>query len=167
MLGRGNVLIAQGTHGRIYKISNSQVAKVFENRVFNKECVCSRIRTSCKTTCDHIHHEYLVQKLLYDELMGKTQIKIKIPDWVPGLGGKMYGIPPIPLLKMATGGVVYPQSGGVPAILAEAGRPERVEPLDANGLSARDKALIAQMVVEMTGGRGGGGGELLRASSAL
>ena len=80
MLGRGNVLIAQGTHGRIYKISNSQVAKVFENRVFNKECICSRIRTSCKTTCDHIHHEYLVQKLLYDELMGKTQIKIKIPQ---------------------------------------------------------------------------------------
>jgi hypothetical protein len=40
--------------------------------------------------------------------------------------------------------------------VAEAGRAERIEPLDANGLSGRDKALISEMssgsgvVVNMT-----------------
>jgi hypothetical protein len=39
------------------------------------------------------------------------------------------------------------------ATIAEAGRPERVEPLDQNGLSNRDRALIAALT-------GGGVGEV-------
>jgi hypothetical protein len=56
-------------------------------------------------------------------------IKVSIPGWVPGVGGKTFGVslPRIPML--ATGGVVMPRSGGVPAILAEAGEAEAVLPL--------------------------------------
>lgn len=60
-------------------------------------------------------------------------------------------IPEIP--AFARGGVVYPRSGGVLATVAEAGRPERIEPLDENGLSQRDKAMIDYL----SGGVGGGG----------
>jgi len=45
----------------------------------------------------------------------------------------------------ADGGVVQASQGGTLAMVAEAGRPERIEPLDANGLSLRDKALIAAL----------------------
>jgi len=51
-------------------------------------------------------------------------------------------IPEIQPVKLATGGVVSPRSGGTLAMIAEAGRPERVEPLDAQGLSARDRSII-------------------------
>lgn len=54
-------------------------------------------------------------------------------------------------LAMAEGGTVYPTPGGTIARIAEAGQPERVEPLDPNGLSVRDKALIDHL-------SGGGGG---------
>jgi hypothetical protein len=35
--------------------------------------------------------------------------------------------------------------GGTIARIGEAGRPERVEPLDPNGLSKRDKAIIDRL----------------------
>jgi hypothetical protein len=38
-------------------------------------------------------------------------------------------IPNVTLPRLAQGGIVYPKSGGVPAILAEAGQPEVVAPL--------------------------------------
>lgn len=52
--------------------------------------------------------------------------KIKIPDWVPGVGGKGINIGKIP--KLATGGVV---SRTTTAVIGEAGR-EAVLPLDRN-----------------------------------
>lgn len=57
--------------------------------------------------------------------------------------------------KLAMGGVVRPSpgGGGTLAMIAEAGRAERVEPLDSNGLSERDKAMI-----KMLSGDGGKGG---------
>jgi hypothetical protein len=51
----------------------------------------------------------------------------------------------------AEGGIVSPSAGGTLGIVAEAGRPERIEPLDPDGLSKRDKAMISMM-----GGGGGG-----------
>ena len=64
-------------------------------------------------------------------------------------------IPEIPLLnenvKLAQGGVVRPTPGGTRAIIGEAGRPERVEPLDRNGLSVRDKAIILALAEQMGG----------------
>jgi len=44
--------------------------------------------------------------------------------------------------KLAKGGIIPASPGGTMAVIGEAGRPERVEPLDANGLSKRDKAMI-------------------------
>lgn len=60
-------------------------------------------------------------------------------------------IPRITIPRLADGGVVMPSSGGTIAQLAEAGRPERVEPLDEKGLSRRDYAMINALA----GGAGG------------
>lgn len=84
-------------------------------------------------------------------------LKIDIPKWVPFVGGQTWGIkiPPIPKVKLprlAAGGVVSPSAGGSMVTVAEAGRPERVEPLDQNGLSKRDKVLIDKL---SNGGAGG------------
>jgi hypothetical protein len=86
-------------------------------------------------------------------LIGKlNSISFKIPDivGVPGRG-TTFGIhiPYIPLL--AEGGVVNPSRGGTIARIGEAGRPERIEPLDSKGLSKRDKAIIELFA----GGTGG------------
>ena len=54
--------------------------------------------------------------------------------------------------KFAMGGTVFPKSGGVLATVAEAGRAERIEPLDPDGLSKRDKAMIQLL----SGGAGSG-----------
>lgn len=74
---------------------------------------------------------------LWNNSLGK--INVTLPK-VLGFGGGTVGFPKIP--KLADGGTVYPSEGGTIARVAEAGRPERIEPLDANGLSVRDKAMI-------------------------
>ena len=58
--------------------------------------------------------------------------------------------PNIPLL--AKGGIIPATSGGMLAMMGEAGRPERVEPLDPDGLSKRDKAMIQLLSGGVTGG---------------
>jgi phage-related protein len=69
----------------------------------------------------------------------------KAPKW---LGGWEFKIP-----MLAKGGVVMPSAGGTLARIGEAGRPERVEPLDPDGLSVRDRAIIS-----MLAGNSGGSG---------
>jgi len=56
-------------------------------------------------------------------------------------------------IKLAKGGTVMPSQGGTLATIGEAGKPERVAPLDPNGLSQRDYAMIDYLA----GGRQGGG----------
>ena len=79
------------------------------------------------------------------------KIEIRIPNNVGtrffGIAGKGFTIetPNIPTISLAKGGIVYPSAGGTLAQIAEAGRPERVEPLDPDGLSKRDKAMIAML----------------------
>ena len=53
-----------------------------------------------------------------------------------------YTISPIPPVALAQGGIVPASTGGTLAVIGEAGRSERVEPLDPDGLSKRDKALV-------------------------
>jgi phage-related protein len=53
---------------------------------------------------------------------------------------------------LALGGTVLPRAGGTLVNVAEAGRAERIEPLDQDGLSKRDKAMIAVL----SGGASGG-----------
>ena len=54
-------------------------------------------------------------------------------------------------IQLGEGGTVFPRAGGTFAQIAEAGRPERVEPLDPDGLSKRDRAIIK----ELSGGANG------------
>jgi len=56
--------------------------------------------------------------------------------------------------EFAEGGIVRPSKYGTLAVIGEAGRSERVEPLDPDGLSKRDKAMITMM----SGGGAGGAG---------
>ncbi|MEV5239993.1 phage tail protein [Streptomyces cinnamoneus] len=80
-------------------------------------------------------------------------IKVSIPGWVPFVGGKTFGvsIPRIPML--AEGGIVAPRSGGVPAIVAEAGQHEAVMPL-----SKLDRLLTRTAVEARLQAAGAGGG---------
>jgi phage-related protein len=69
-------------------------------------------------------------------------------NWAIDLANHLPGpdIPHIPdIPRLAKGGVVSPDGGGTLAMIAEAGKSERVEPLDANGLSARDLAMIDRL----------------------
>jgi phage-related protein len=67
-----------------------------------------------------------------------NSIKVTIPDWVPLFGGNSFSLN-LPRLnrinipRLADGGIVMPQPGGVLANIAEAGRPEAVIPLDRLG----------------------------------
>ena len=90
--------------------------------------------------------------LINGMINGLNKIKIDVPDWVPLLGGKTisFNVPSIP--RLAAGGVVSPTAGGTLAQIAEAGRPERVEPLDANGMSKRDKYMVE--LIKAQGGAG-------------
>ena len=72
------------------------------------------------------------------------KLKFSVPGWVPGIGNKSFGIPSIPVL-LAEGGVIPATPGGTLARIGEAGRAERVEPLDPDGLSKRDKAIISML----------------------
>jgi hypothetical protein len=74
---------------------------------------------------------------LWNNTLGK--IKMNLPK-IGSFGGGTIGFPTIP--EFAEGGTVYPSSNGTIARVAEAGRPERIEPLDPDGLSKRDKAMI-------------------------
>jgi hypothetical protein len=78
------------------------------------------------------------------------KFQLKLPDEVFGiplgpLAGKGFTINTPNIPKLAQGGVVSPTAGGVLATIAEAGRPERVEPLDPSGLSRRDRAMIEML----------------------
>lgn len=81
-----------------------------------------------------------------------NKISFKIPDiyGVPDRG-KQFGIHIDPIKPLAEGGVVMPSYGGTLARIGEAGRPERVEPLDPDGLSKRDKAMIKVLAGDTVG----------------
>lgn len=77
-------------------------------------------------------------------IKGANKIKFDVPDWVPGMGGKVFGfnIPEIPLLRV--GGIVNNPGRGVPigrAIAGEAGA-EGVIPLtDSQAMETLGEAI--------------------------
>jgi hypothetical protein len=93
-------------------------------------------------------------------IIGKiNEIKLDVPEVLQPLvgGAKTIGfdiakVGELKLPRLAKGGVVSPSMGGSLVNVAEAGRPERIEPLDENGMSKRDKAMIAAL--SSGGGRG-------------
>ena len=79
-----------------------------------------------------------------------TVPRVKVPGTNKTLfPGFTVGLPDIP--PLALGGIVPATPGGVLARIGEGGRAERVEPLDATGLSRRDRAIITMLA----GGQGG------------
>ncbi len=68
------------------------------------------------------------------------------------IGSDIREISEILPVNFAKGGIVPATPGGMLARIGEAGRAERVEPLDPDGLSKRDKAMIQML----SGGAGGG-----------
>jgi phage-related protein len=81
-----------------------------------------------------------------------NNLRIPIPEIARGLFGgaaelsfNITPINPIQLPRLAQGGLVRATPGGVAAIIGEGGRSERIEPLDKDGLSQRDRAIIAQL----------------------
>jgi phage-related protein len=85
---------------------------------------------------------------MVNSVIGGINSAIDLANKLPG--------PDIPTIakipKLAKGGIAMPSVGGTLAIVAEAGRPERIEPLDSNGLSKRDHAILNVIA------NGGGGG---------
>lgn len=77
-----------------------------------------------------------------DLRLPKSVFGIPLP---PGVAGAGITIETPDLPRLAMGGVVRATSGGVAAIIGEGGRNERIEPLDKDGLSKRDRAIIAQL----------------------
>lgn len=59
-------------------------------------------------------------------------------------------------VKLAQGGVAKATPGGVLSVIAEAGHNERVEPLDSEGMSKRDRAMIAMVQAAASSGNKGG-----------
>ncbi|MFJ9808266.1 phage tail protein [Streptomyces sp. NPDC101158] len=84
-----------------------------------------------------------------------NRVKVSVPGWVPIVGGKTFGVsvPTIPML--ATGGVVMPRTGGVPAIIAEAGEAEAVLPLSKLDRLLAMTARRARMSAQLSGNGGG------------
>ena len=87
------------------------------------------------------------------------QFNLRFPDSIFGiplgpLAGKGFTLdtPNIKPLALAMGGIIPATPGGMLARIGEAGRAERVEPLDPDGLSKRDKAMIQML----SSGAGGG-----------
>lgn len=67
-----------------------------------------------------------------------NSIRVDIPSWIPMFGGQSFGfnlpqLGRVNIPRLAEGGIVMPQPGGVLANLAEAGKPEAVIPLDRLG----------------------------------
>jgi phage-related protein len=86
-----------------------------------------------------------------------NKVRIFIPpiarpflDGATELGFNIAPVGRISLPRLAEGGLVKATPGGIAAIIGEGGRNERIEPLDKNGLSKRDRAIIAQL----SGGNG-------------
>lgn len=79
----------------------------------------------------------------------RLEFDLRIPDNIVtralGIAGDGFTLRTPDIPELAKGGIVYPTAGGTLARIAEAGKPERVEPLDPDGLSKRDKAIINKL----------------------
>ena len=111
----------------------------------------SRIASASRGLWDGIKNSF--KDAINFIIRGWNKLEFRIPGFKIGpigYSGFTLGLPDIPLL--AKGGVVMPSAGGTLATIGEAGRAERIEPLDPDGLSNRDKAMIQML----SGGRGSG-----------
>lgn len=79
-------------------------------------------------------------------------IEIKFPDNLPipfnFLSGRGFSLATPNIPTLASGGTALATKGGTLVRVAEAGKDERIEPLDKDGLSKRDKAMIKLLAGE-------------------
>lgn len=97
------------------------------------------IKTAFKSALNWIIDKWngLSFKLPSIEAFGKT------------IGGTTFTVPQIP--RFADGGVVAPSVGGTLGIIAEAGRSERITPLDSDGLSAGERMMLNALESRQSG----------------
>ena len=90
------------------------------------------------------------------KMWNKFKLELRIPansvTKFLGISGAGFTIETPDVALLARGGIVPATSDGTLAMIGEAGRPERVEPLDPDGLSKRDKAMIQMLSGGATGG---------------
>lgn len=71
-----------------------------------------------------------------DKINSALEFRINLPF------GKHVTIDPPDIPHLAKGGIVSPTAGGTLAVIGEAGSSERVEPLDSEGFSKRDRKML-------------------------
>lgn len=81
-------------------------------------------------------------------IRGLNKIHFKIPSWVPGIGGKGFGIsiPEVP--SLARGGIVPATPGGQLVRVAEAGLAEKIVPLRRGERGGGDGDVYVSVFVE-------------------
>lgn len=108
-----------------------------------------RIRTATRGLWDGLKDAFRTAINFIIDKWNDFKLELRIPDNVLTRAANIVGFgftvetPNIP--RLARGGVVMPRSGGTLGIIGEAGRPERIEPLDPSGLSQRDRAMITML----------------------
>jgi phage-related protein len=89
-------------------------------------------------------------------LWNDLRLEIAFPDDLPlpfsFLSGKGFSLDTPNVPTLASGGTALATKGGTLVRVAEAGKNERIEPLDKDGLSKRDKAMIKLLAGEKPGG---------------
>ena len=94
-----------------------------------------------------------VISLLNGAINGINKISVKVPDWVPGLGGKTLGfnIPVIPMLakggELLSGMAVVAEAG--PELLSNSGGITRVTPLTSNGNNSAQIGLTDESIAKL------------------
>jgi hypothetical protein len=109
----------------------------------------ARVRNAAANMWDGLRSAFITTLNYIITRWNSFSLDLRLPDKIFGmslgpLAGRGFTLetPNIPTIKLAMGGIVRPTPGGTLATIGEAGRPERVEPLDAQGLSVRDRAII-------------------------
>jgi hypothetical protein len=133
------------------------IARNWDSIISTIRALPGRIRAAASGLWDGIKDSF---KLAINYIIGRwnaLQFNLRFPDKIFGiplgpLAGRGFTLDTPDIKPLAKGGIVMPSAGGTLATIGEAGRPERVEPLDPDGLSKRDKAMIEML----SGGRGSG-----------
>jgi hypothetical protein len=133
------------------------IARNWDSIVATVKGLPGRIRAAASGLWDGIKDSFKNAINYIIERWNALQFNLRFPDKIFGiplgpLAGRGFTLDTPDIKKLAEGGVVMPSAGGTLATIGEAGRPERVEPLDPDGLSKRDKAMIEML----SGGRGSG-----------
>ncbi|MGI5338640.1 phage tail protein [Streptomyces sp. CA-181903] len=85
-------------------------------------------------------------------------IHVSVPSWIPHFGGRGFTIDVSPIAMLAEGGIVTPRTGGVPALVAEAGEAEAVLPLSRLDRLLTRTAIAGRLSAAGVDPNGAGGG---------